>query len=263
MRVGLAIGGLDPSSGAGIVADARAMRAAGIWPCTVAAALTVQSTRGVRGVHAVAAGIVQAQLAELERDLDIAVVKLGALGSAENMRVATTFVRRIRAHVVVDPVSLPSRGKVNLQGDYNVKAMRRLASCATLVTPNLPEAEDMLSTTIEFTDARDAAVTLRRQLGCRAVLLKGGHARGAMVTDWLATKRQCVRLQRKRVSGSEVHGTGCVLASLIAGRMAATKLSDAELLASVRWATGRLSRIRRRALKVGQGMAVLDHGGAR
>jgi hydroxymethylpyrimidine/phosphomethylpyrimidine kinase len=257
VNVALAVGGLDPCGGAGILADARAMRAAGAWPCTVNAVSTVQTPRGVRQARAVDASWVGAQIEALAEDTRIRALKTGALGESVDVVRLAASTHHI-PFLVVDPVARPSRGGVLLT---DTGAMKSLLAAATLITPNIPEAEALLGEAIHSVDdARDAAVALR-QLGCGAVLLKGGHASGKRVVDWLADASGVHRIARARLAIGEVHGTGCTLASLIAGRLACrstrAKLSHAELVDVVRWGTRALNRWLRRAQRIGPGMRLL------
>ncbi|MEP7124475.1 MAG: hydroxymethylpyrimidine/phosphomethylpyrimidine kinase [Byssovorax sp.] len=266
----LTIAGLDPSGGAGIAADLRAFAAAGAWGAAVCAALTVQSTRGVRAVRAVATRLVIAQADEVLGDARVRAIKTGALGSAANVR---AVARLIEAHpaiaAIVDPVMLPSRSAekgARLDGPGSLRAMQQLARAATLVTPNLAEAGALLGGATIRTDAeaRDAAVALV-EAGARAALVKGGHGAGAEAVDWLivgAQTKRIVRIAGPRRATPPLHGTGCTLASLIAGRLA-TKGSDrppgdGDLIAAVRWARRRLDAAIQAPLITGHGLLVLD-----
>lgn len=268
----LTIAGLDPSGGAGIAADLRAFAAAGAWGAAVCAALTVQSTRGVRAVRAVSTKLVIAQADEVLGDARVLAIKTGALGSAANVR---AVARLIEAHrgipAVVDPVMLPSRNAgenkgARLDGAGAIPALQRLARAATLVTPNLAEASALLGGVAILTDgdARDAGVALV-EAGAHAALVKGGHGTGAESIDWLivgAQTKRVVRIARPRRKTPPLHGTGCTLASLIAGRLAAKSTGDMpgadELVAAVRWARGRLDAAIRAPLTTGHGLLVLD-----
>jgi hydroxymethylpyrimidine/phosphomethylpyrimidine kinase len=164
---------------------------------------------------------------------------------------------------VVDPVMLPTRhvhatGRgASLHGGA-VREVRTLAFAAALVTPNLAEAAALLGVPVSAREARDAAAALV-SAGARAALVKGGHGGGAEAVDWLAVRGRVVRIARPRRRGPEVHGTGCALASLIAGRLAATGASGPDdVVAAVRWARGRLDRALAAPLVVGKGLRVLD-----
>lgn len=279
LAAALTVAGLDPSGGAGIAADLRGFAAAGAWGCAACAALTVQSTRGVRAVHAVAPALLEAQIEELLTDVRIGAIKTGALGSAANAQAMFAILARHPAiPAVVDPVMLPSRAigsasaASRLDGRSGTKALRTLASAATLLTPNLDEAASLLgeSARIQARSARDAAVALLA-LGSRAVLLKGGHAKGAESIDWLAFAGGRVeRIARKRLQTPSVHGTGCLLSALIAGRLATkgtrTRRSEPAILEAVRFARATLARALGRASKLGGGLLVLRldaHGAAK
>ncbi|MFS8070726.1 MAG: bifunctional hydroxymethylpyrimidine kinase/phosphomethylpyrimidine kinase [Byssovorax sp.] len=266
----LTLAGLDPSGGAGIAADLRAFAVAGAWGAAVCAALTVQSTRGVRAVHAVSSRLVIEQAEEVMGDALVRAIKTGALGSAANVRAVARLIERNETiPAVVDPVMLPSRvaeksAGARLDGPGSLPALQRLARVATLVTPNLAEAGALLGVTIASDDeARDAAVALV-EAGSHAALVKGGHGEGAEAVDWLVvggpTKR-IVRIARPRRETPPLHGTGCTLASLIAGRLAAKssgRLPDTgELVAAVRWARARLDAAIRAPLTTGRGLLVL------
>lgn len=265
----LTIAGLDPSGGAGIAADLRAFAAASAWGAAVCAALTVQSTRGVRAVRAVSTKLVIAQADEVLGDARVLAIKTGALGSAANVR---AVARLIEAHpgipAVVDPVMIPSRnagkqGGARLDGPGSIPALQRLARAATLVTPNLAEAGALLGGVTITTDdeARDAAVALVKA-GSHAALVKGGHGTGAEAVDWLVVGAQTIRIARPRRATPPLHGTGCTLASLIAGRLAAKSSGRlpvaGELVAAVRWARGRLDAAIGAPLTTGHGLLVLD-----
>jgi hydroxymethylpyrimidine/phosphomethylpyrimidine kinase len=263
LAAALTIGGLDPSGGAGIAADLRAFAEAGVWGCAVCAALTVQSTRGVRAVEAIATSTVRAQARELLSDIRVRAIKTGALGSAANARaIARLLARPAAAPAIVDPVMLPTRRigrNARLYGG-SILAMRELACAATLVTPNFDEAGALLGELVTEKTAADAARELVRR-GSAAVLVKGGHGRGREAVDWLATPRRVVRLAHRRRPGLDVHGTGCVLASLIAGRLVALGagrlVDDATLVEVVTWSRARLDAALARPLLLGQGLPVL------
>jgi hydroxymethylpyrimidine/phosphomethylpyrimidine kinase len=267
----LTIGGLDPSGGAGISADLRAFCGAGVWGAAVCAALTVQSTRGVRLVRPIAPALVKAQAEEVLTDARVRAIKTGALGSAGNARVVAALIAaHPRIPAIVDPVMIPSRRRARstqARLDGGVTALRALARKATLVTPNLAEAGALLGARVaSLEEARAAAVALV-EAGAFAALVKGGHGGGDEAVDWLAIQGRAVkvvRIARPRRKTPPLHGTGCTLASLIAGRLAALASgrarlpSDVELIAAVRWARARLDRAIQTPRVTGRGLRVLD-----
>jgi hydroxymethylpyrimidine/phosphomethylpyrimidine kinase len=264
----LAIAGLDPSGGAGLAADLRSFGAAGVWGAAVCAALTVQSTRGVRAVRAVPAALVLEQAREVLADARVRAVKTGALGSAANARaVIALLAEHPGIPFVIDPVMLPSRRAVHDGGDGGLHGrtlgpLRALAAAATLVTPNLGEAAALLGEPVPDEEAPAAAAALVAA-GAQAALVKGGHGHGSEAIDWLALRGgRLVRIARPRRRIPPLHGTGCTLASLIAGRLAARRRAGApradDLVDAARWARARLDRALAAPLTVGAGLRVID-----
>ncbi len=231
----LAIGGLDPGGGAGLAADLRAFGRAGAFGCAVAAVLTVQSTSGLRAAHAVKTTLVLEQAREVLRHQHVGAIKTGALGTSANLKaVAQLLAEHPRIPVVVDPVMMPTRGSGRLLSAHALGPLRReLLPRATLVTANVPEAEAITGARILDVEAATRAAVAIRALGAQAALVKGGHLTGRESVDVLCTKNGIVLLASKRLKlPNGLHGGGCTLASLIAGRLA---LGDA-LLPAVKWA---------------------------
>jgi len=264
----LAIGGLDPGGGAGLAADLRAFHAAGAFGCAAAALLTVQSTAGLRRVRALDARDVTDQAGEVLRHQRVRAIKIGALGTEANVRaVARLLARHPAIPVVVDTPMVPTRGGARLLATGAATALlRTLLPRATLVTSNAREAQALWGQPVRtVSEAHDAARALQR-LGARAVLVKGGHLSGPDAIDVLAVDGEVVELRARRLRTGPIHGTGCVLASLIAGRIAVRtgmRVADAELIGAIRWAKRVHHTALARAVDVGAGMRVmgLESGG--
>lgn len=258
----LAVGGLDPGGGAGLAADLRAFASAGVFGCAAAAVITIQSTAGLKSVKAVGPRDLAAQVAEVLRHQRVGAVKVGALGSEANVRaLVRCLARHPRVPVIVDTPMLPTRGRARLLAARAVAALKaELVPRATLVTVNLAEAELLLGERVRnVTEAHDAAAALVG-LGARAVLVKGGHMSGPVATDVLALGGEVIELRARRLDLPPVHGTGCALASLVAGRVARrarADLDDHELVAAVRWAKRVHHAALSKAVDVGRGMRVL------
>jgi hydroxymethylpyrimidine/phosphomethylpyrimidine kinase len=237
----LAIGGLDPGGGAGIAADLRAFRAAGAFGCAAVAIVTVQSTDGLERVRPVSPRDLRDQAHEVLSHQRVRAIKVGALGTEGNVRaIAALLGRHDDVPVVVDTPMLPTRGRPRLLTRGAVRALREeLVPRATLVTTNTDEAGVLLGEAVRTVgEAHDAARELVRR-GARAVLVKGGHLSGASAVDVLALGGDVVELRARRLAVGAVHGTGCTLASLIAGRLAVaggTRIGRAELVGAIRWA---------------------------
>ncbi|MBX3230377.1 MAG: bifunctional hydroxymethylpyrimidine kinase/phosphomethylpyrimidine kinase [Labilithrix sp.] len=219
-RCVLAIGGLDPGGGAGILADARAIARAGAYACAATTLLTVQSTRGVRTVTPLPAREVIAECKEVLAVQDVGAIKVGALGSEENVRrVGALLASHPHLPSVVDTVMLPTRGRARLLAERGAELLRaRLLPHATLVTMNAAEAAALTGQRV--TNAADAE-RAARALDLRAVLVKGGHLDDDDAVDVLVAAGRTHRLRAKRLPlRAPVHGAGCTLASLIATRLA-------------------------------------------
>jgi hydroxymethylpyrimidine/phosphomethylpyrimidine kinase len=258
----LSISGLDPSGGAGLFADLRAFAAASVWGCGAVAVVTVQSTAGLRTSRPVPTRELLDQIRELCALQWIRSIKIGALGSVSNVVGVTRFLRRRSSSipVVIDPVmrSTRARGRARLLEDGGQDALRDMIDLATVLTPNVPEAEQLLGSRIRtLSDAENAARALV-EAGARAALVKGGHLNGnGGAIDVLAVGKRIVRLGSPRIRGA-VHGTGCTLASLIAGYLARIdKVDDAAIVTSVRKAKARLTSALQRPLRIGPGQLVL------
>lgn len=218
----LLVAGLDPSGGAGLAADLEALAAVGArgWP--VAAALTAQGPRGARAFAPVAPAMLRAQLEALLLGLPArrrpGAVKTGMLGTGANAALLARLLSRgplARAPLVVDPVLAASSGLPLLRARSARAALAPLLARAALVTPNLPELARLTGLPVA---SDEQAIAAARSLGCRAVLVKGGHRQGAPV-DILVTVRRVWRFPGKRHPGT-ARGTGCRLASAIAGLLA-------------------------------------------
>lgn len=240
----LAIGGLDPGGGAGVVADLRAFTAAKAFGCAVVALSTIQSTAGLDAAEPLAPKLLLAQARAVLKNQRVRAIKIGALGSEANVRAIGELLAQYRdIPAVVDPVMLPSRGRARLLAETAVRALRtELVRRAAVVTANIPEAEALVRRRIvSVPDARDAARSIV-ELGARAALVKGGHLLGPRAVDVLAIGDEVIEVAAKRIRMRyTVHGGGCTLASLIAGRLAVDERSydadgDEMIIDAVRFA---------------------------
>ena len=214
----VAIGGLDPSCGAGIVADARSIEAMGAMPLVVATSLTVQSGSGVRGFTPVAAAQVLAQLDELLANLPVAAVKIGQVPTAAVAEALAKRLGEVGLTMVLDPVLRASGGGDLADEAASLATLRLLLPLARLVTVNLDEASVFTGRRVQDLDAMAKAAEELAGHGARAVLVKGGHLEGDPA-DLLRDGREVTVLRADRIEG-RVHGSGCALASAIAARLA-------------------------------------------
>lgn len=245
----LSVAGSDSGGGAGIQADLKTFTARCVYGASVVTALTAQNTIGVQGVHVPPTKFVEAQLESVLSDIGFNVAKTGMLPTPE---IINACARAFRAHsvrtVVVDPVLVATSGDVLVGGADCISALKsQLFPLATLLTPNLPEAEKLTGRSIRnSSDVRQACIDLVG-MGCAAVLLKGGHevqrdnrdaAPGesdmdaGVATDILFDGKEFHAFSKPRLDAQNTHGTGCTLAAAIAAELAkGAPLSEAVSIA--------------------------------
>lgn len=216
----LSIAGSDPSGGAGIQADIKAISACGGYAMAAVAALTAQNTRGVQAVQNVEAALVTAQIQSLRADIRIDAVKIGMLGTSANIEAVAYALDGLRAPWVLDPVMVAKSGDRLLQAEAVRTLRTHLLPRATVITPNLPEAADLLGVAEACSRAQmHAQAAALLALGARAVVLKGGHLPGADSPDLLATHAGTTWIEGVRTHTSRTHGTGCTFAAALATQL--------------------------------------------
>lgn len=253
----LSIAGSDSGGGAGIQADIKAVTALGGFAMTAIAALTAQNTLGVSGVLEVPPDFLRQQMRCVLDDLGTDAFKTGMLGSPANIRVVAEEIAAYGAvPFVLDPVMVAKGGAILLPEAAIAALVERLLPLCTLLTPNIPEAEALLGQTIrDAGDMPEAARTLLG-MGAPAVLLKGGHLTGSLLTDVLVTPDSLETFSGQRIETRHTHGTGCTLASAIATRLAQGR----DLRTAVMEARVYLRAAILAAPGFGSGAGPLDHG---
>lgn len=212
----LSIAGSDPSGGAGIQADIKAISANGGYAMAAVTALTAQNTLGVDMVEMVAPKMVAAQIAAIREDIRIDAVKIGMLGNAQIAETVATALDGLDAPIVLDPVMVAKGGDRLLQPDAVAALRERLLPRATVLTPNLPEAADLLGEPEADAAAMHDQGKRLIALGCAAILMKGGHLAGQSSDDVLLTAAGATQLPAPRIATRNTHGTGCTLSSALA-----------------------------------------------
>jgi len=254
----LTIAGSDSSGGAGIQADLKTFGALGVYGASALTAITAQNTVGVQGVEMVSAGFVDQQISSVFDDLEIGAVKTGMLGTAAIIEVVAAQLARAGVPSVIDPVMVATSGDLLIEKDAVAALKHHLFGVATLLTPNMDEAAQLLDTERAATlDELTAQGEALRAAGCNAVLMKGGHFEGARADDVLVTSDGPVIIEGHRVATTNTHGTGCTLGSAIAAHLAvgfpleaAVRASKAFLTAALEGADG---------LNVGRGNGPVEH----
>jgi len=257
--VALTIAGSDSSGGAGIQADLKTFAALGVYGASVITALTAQNTTGVSGIHQVPAEFVTAQIDAVFSDLAVGAVKIGMVAQHASIdAIAAALTRWSPRHVVLDPVMVATSGDRLLAAEA-IDALRdKLIPRASVITPNLPEAAMLLDEPIA---AGEAAVEDQGKrllaMGCRAVLIKGGHGQGAESIDYLIGASGVVALAAPRIATRNTHGTGCSLSSAIAAGLAKGEEMEAAVRNAKAWISAAIAAADR--FSVGHGHGPIHH----
>jgi hydroxymethylpyrimidine kinase/phosphomethylpyrimidine kinase len=214
----LTIAGFDPSGGAGVLADVRTFAAFGLRASAVITSLTFQNERQVFGAEHQTGEAVRAQVLPLLEDGEFACAKTGMLPTREVVQtVAQLFRETDLPRPVVDPVMVSSSGQRLMEEDAVRALIDELLPLARVVTPNIPEAETLTGTIVTTEADMRQAARLIRELGARAVLIKGGHLLGGEeAIDVLDDEGKVTVFREQRVVGAELHGSGCILSAAIA-----------------------------------------------
>ncbi len=252
--IALTVAGSDPSGGAGIQADLKTFAAFDVYGAAVLTCATAQNTTGVRATGELPVELVAAQLDAVLEDLAIGALKTGMLGRAEIVHVVADRVAAVRAPLVVDPVMVATSGDALLSADGTAALRTRLLPLARLVTPNLAEAAVLAGRPVtDVASMRDAARAIR-DLGARAVLVKGGHLAGE-ACDVLLDGDAVHELRAPRLEAGALHGSGCTLSAAITAALA----QGDPLLDAVRRAKAFVHAAIASAPQVGSGARPLDH----
>ena len=256
MKQVLTIAGSDSGGGAGIQADIKAMSANGVFAMSAITAVTAQNTEEVTDVFELPLSIIAAQIDAVFDDFDVAAVKTGMLSSAEIVKVVAKLLKPQNVtNLVVDPVMIAKSGHRLLKPDAVEALMHELIPLALVVTPNIHEAQQLSGIEIKtLTDARRAAKIIHR-LGCRHVLIKGGHLLEDRATDVLYDGRFFELFKSEFIDTPHTHGTGCTFASAIAAHLALGK----PLTQAVTAAKAYLTEAIRHGLSIGHGKGPTNH----
>jgi len=250
----LAIGGFDPSCGAGVAADLKTFAAHGCYGIAAITSLTVQNTQGVEAVHHTPSAELREQLEVLTKDSEIAAVKIGMLGNRANAVVVGEFLdAHTFAHVVHDPV-IRSSSDAELLDTTGVKYLAtELLKRSSVITPNVPEAEALTGIAIKDLSAMEAAARKLVEMGAKAVIVKGGHMERAI--DLVFDGKDVHALSGDKVKMENTHGTGCTFASAIAAHLAVGR----SLVEAATLAKAYVVKAIEKAYPVGRGRVPLDH----
>lgn len=256
MKTVLTIAGSDSSGGAGIQADIKTITAHRLYAMSAVTALTAQNTTGVSGILESTPEFLRSQLQSIFSDIFPDAVKIGMLSSAALIEVTAEILEHYHpSNVVIDPVMISTSGRELLHPRARKTLEERLLPLADLMTPNIPEAEELWGNKIETEQEAEAAAS---HLGAKyrtAVLIKGGHGKHG-ANDLLYDKTGMTWYRGERIENPNTHGTGCTLSSAIACRLA----EGYSMTESVGLAKEYLTGAIRAGLDLGKGNGPLEHG---
>lgn len=260
LPITLTIAGSDSGGGAGVQADLKTFTALGVHGTSAITCVTAQNPRAVTGIQPIRADLVRGQIEAVFAELRPAAVKTGMLFSADLIRVVVDlFARGSHPPLIVDPVMVATSGAILLKPGAIRMLKERLLPVATLVTPNLDEAEILVGRKLEcLADLENAAREIHRRFGC-AALVKGGHLRSLpAATDVFFDGRKMLRLGAPFVQGVSTHGTGCTYSAAITAFLARGETLPQAVVAAKRYIT----RAIQGSYRAGR-HTVLQHGPAR
>ncbi len=255
LKTALTVAGSDCSGGAGIQADIKTMTMNGVYAMSAITALTAQNTTGVKSISEVTTTFLTEQLDMVFTDIFPDAVKIGMVPNSELIKVIADRLTFYNAkNIVVDPVMVATSGADLMKSDAVITMKERLMPIATVVTPNIPEAEVLTGIRIQNEeDMTNAALLINKDYGC-AVLLKGGHSIND-ANDLLCVNGEANWFYGKRIDNPNTHGTGCTLSSAIASNLA----KGYDLKTSVQRAKDYISGALSAMLDLGKGSGPMKH----
>ncbi len=255
MKKLLTIAGSDCSGGAGIQADLKTFAAHGVYGMSVITAITAQNTQGVAAVQDISPEMIGQQLDAVFSDIEVDAVKIGMVSVAETIDMIVAKLRQYKAdNIVVDPVMVSKSGFHLLQPAAEAKLISELLPLATVVTPNIPEAEVITGRKIITLEDMQEAAQAIYALGPKNVLVKGGH-RETDATDILFDGIDFYYLPAARIASTNTHGTGCSLSAAIAAHLG----RGSDVFNAVRQAKDFITVAIEQAFPVGKGVGPIHH----
>lgn len=255
MKTALSIAGSDSCGGAGIQADIKTMTMNGVYAMSAICALTAQNTTGVRAIEEASPDFLRAQLDAVFEDIFPDAVKIGMVSSSALVRVIADRLRFYKArNVVLDPVMVATSGSSLMKTDTIQTLIEELLGTATLVTPNIPEAQVLSGMTVDSRETMQSAAKYISDTYNCAVLVKGGHS-VSDADDFLYADGHGVWFEGKRIDNPNTHGTGCTLSSAIAANLAKGYMLDESVRRAKDYISGALAAM----LDLGKGSGPMNH----
>lgn len=255
MKACLTIAGSDSSGGAGIQADLKTFAANGVYGTSVITAVTAQNTQRVIDIKNMCSEIVKNQIDAVLSDIEIDAVKIGMVSNESIMKVIyNTLTKYNKSNIILDPVMISTSGSRLLDKNAVKSLVDYLFKISILITPNIPEAENLTNIKIsKIKDMEKTCIKLRK-LGAKSVLLKGGHLKSS-ANDVLFYNEKFYYFKEKRIITNNTHGTGCTLSSAIAANLAKGYL----LPEAVKLSKDYLTNAIKKSYSIGNGNGPVNH----
>ncbi|MBE6051033.1 MAG: bifunctional hydroxymethylpyrimidine kinase/phosphomethylpyrimidine kinase [Clostridium sp.] len=256
MKTALTIAGSDSSGGAGIQADIKAMSANGVFAMSAITAITAQNTQGVFGIQDISPEMIEGQIKAIFDDINVDAIKIGMVSKIESIKAISKALKNVNnlPPIVLDPVMVSTSKCKLLSDDAKETLINELFPLAALITPNLPEAEEILGVEITNVEEMENACKELIKLGAKNVLVKGGHLEGD-ATDVLYTGKKFIYLRHERLDNKHTHGTGCTLSSAIAAGLAKGMNIEEAVKEGKRYVTVAIEH----GFKLGKGIGPTNH----
>lgn len=255
MKHVLTIAGSDTCGGAGIQADIKTFSAQGTYGMSVITAVTVQNTQGVFGCQDIDPDIIAAQIDAIFDDIEVSGVKIGMVSQIKTIHTIADKLEQYKPqNIVVDPVMISKSGFDLMQPDAKEVLIQRLVPLAHVITPNLPEAEDITGLSIHNLEEMEAAARVIYKMGAKNVLIKGGHLDDS-ATDLLFDGEKVTLFHGERIPTKNTHGTGCTLSSCIAANLAKGKPMEEAVRVSKEYIALAIEH----SLEIGKGVGPTNH----
>lgn len=256
MVTALTIAGSDCSGGAGIQADIKTMSAHGVFAMSVITSVVAENTCRVIKIEDISVETVKAQIDAIYEDIEVNAVKVGMLSDSRIMEAVADKLIEYGAHnIVVDPVMYAKNGMALMSPDAIDTLIKRIVPIATVLTPNIPEAECISGAKISTVDDMRKACADIKCMGAKNVLIKGGHSDGAPIDVLMTEQGEIIELSGKRINTKNTHGTGCTLSSAIASGLAL----GLSVEVSVKNAKEYVTEAIRHSLEIGKGHGPTNH----
>ncbi|WP_333564548.1 bifunctional hydroxymethylpyrimidine kinase/phosphomethylpyrimidine kinase [Streptococcus parasuis] len=221
LHVALSIAGTDPTGGAGIMADLKSFQARSVYGMAVVTSVVAQNTKGVQLIRHLDQEILEEQLKSVFQDIVPDAIKTGMLAQVETIELVASYLAEQKCPYVLDPVMVATSGDRLIEEDAIQALKTKLLPLATIITPNLPEAEVLVGRTLKSeNDIMNAGRWIRKELGVKNVVIKGGHL-AKVASDYLFLEDGEVRIiSAARIATNHTHGTGCTYAAVITAELA-------------------------------------------